>query len=73
MKAFGNHFRVQDRRTDHLLTYDSGVASVFDMPSENAKEVSINCENSKRHSEARLWSTSDTSYTYELRVAEKSR
>jgi hypothetical protein len=42
MKAFGNHFRVQDRRTDHLLTYDSGVASVFDVPSENAREVSIN-------------------------------
>jgi hypothetical protein len=42
MKAFGNHFRVQDRRTDHLLTYDSDVASIFDVPSENAREVSIN-------------------------------
>jgi hypothetical protein len=42
MKAFGNHFRVQDKRTDHLLTYDSGVALVFDVPSENKREVSIN-------------------------------
>jgi hypothetical protein len=29
MKAFANHFRVEDSTTAHLQTYDSGVASIF--------------------------------------------
>jgi hypothetical protein len=33
MKAYGNHFRVEDQQSRTLKTYDSGVASVFHMPS----------------------------------------
>jgi hypothetical protein len=33
--AFGNHFRVEDETTTQLLSYNSGVASIFNVPSEN--------------------------------------
>jgi hypothetical protein len=42
MKAFGNHFRVEDDASVRMLTYDSGVASVFQVPTEDATDVSIN-------------------------------
>jgi hypothetical protein len=32
MKAFGNHFRVLDDMTSRMQTYDSSIASVFDVP-----------------------------------------
>jgi hypothetical protein len=32
MKAFGNHFRVADESSTRMQTYDSGVASVFQVP-----------------------------------------
>lgn len=40
--AFGNHFRVEDLSTRHLLSYNSGVASVFQEVAENAEESSVN-------------------------------
>jgi hypothetical protein len=42
MKAYGNHFRIDDPTTAQLQTYDSGVASIFHVPTEDAWEVSIN-------------------------------
>jgi hypothetical protein len=30
MKAFGNHFRVEDDTSSRLQMYDSGVASLFE-------------------------------------------
>jgi hypothetical protein len=42
MKAYKNHFRVVELTTDWLQTYDSGVASIFHVPTEDAWEVSIN-------------------------------
>jgi hypothetical protein len=42
MKAFGNHFKVEDDASVHMLTYDSGVASVFQVPTEDATDVSVN-------------------------------
>jgi hypothetical protein len=42
MKAYGNHFRVDDPTIAQLQTYDSGVASIFHVPTEDAREVSIN-------------------------------
>jgi hypothetical protein len=42
MKAFENHFRVLDDTTNRMQTYDSGIASVFDVPTEDAQDVSIN-------------------------------
>jgi hypothetical protein len=42
MKAYGNHFRVDDPTITQLQTYDSGVASIFHVPTEDAREVSIN-------------------------------
>lgn len=40
IKAFGNHFRVQNNETDGLKTYDSGVATVADAPLLDARDVS---------------------------------
>jgi hypothetical protein len=42
MKAYGNHFKVDDPTTAQLQTYDSGVTSIFHVPTEDAREVSIN-------------------------------
>ena len=42
MKAFGNHFRVEDDTSRRLLTYDSGVASVFQVPVDDARDVAVN-------------------------------
>jgi hypothetical protein len=40
MKAFGNHFRVDDESSGRMQTYDSGVASVFE--TSDAQTVSVN-------------------------------
>ena len=40
--AFGNHFRVEDEHTTHLLSYNSGVASIFQQQSENGEESAVN-------------------------------
>jgi hypothetical protein len=42
MKAYRNHFRVDDPATARLQTYDAGVASIFHVPTENAEEISLN-------------------------------
>jgi hypothetical protein len=42
MKAYGNHFKVQDESSSRMQTYDSGVASIFDVPTEDARDVSVN-------------------------------
>jgi hypothetical protein len=42
MKAFGNHFRVEDTASTTMQTYDSGVASVFQVPIIDARDLSMN-------------------------------
>ena len=42
MKAFGNHFRVNNPITTCLQTYDIAVASIFHIPTEDARKLSIN-------------------------------
>jgi hypothetical protein len=42
MKAFGNHFRVDDEATSRMQTYDNGIAFVFAIPTEDARDVSVN-------------------------------
>jgi hypothetical protein len=42
MKAFANHFRVEDSASAYLRTYDSGVASIFQEPTADAAHVSMN-------------------------------
>ena len=43
MRAFGNHFRVEDSQSALLQTYDNGVASIFEIPtSDSQSEVSLN-------------------------------
>ena len=39
--AFGNHFRVDDSNITKLKSYNSGVASVFELPTENVGNESI--------------------------------
>ena len=40
--AFGNHLRVEDEQTMHLISYNSGIASVFQQQSENGEESTVN-------------------------------
>jgi hypothetical protein len=42
MKAFGNHFCVEDETSSRLQTYNSSVASVFHVPTEDARDVAVN-------------------------------
>ena len=43
MRAFGNHFRVEDSQSALMETYDSGVAVIFEMPTTDSQsEVSLN-------------------------------
>ena len=43
MRAFGNHFRVEDLQSALLQTYNSGIASVFEVSSVDSQyEVSLN-------------------------------
>jgi hypothetical protein len=42
MKVFGNHFRVGHPGSELLQTYDSGVVSVFEVPTTEANDVSVN-------------------------------
>ena len=41
INAFGNHFRVDDSGTTELKSYNSGVASVFELPTENVGNESV--------------------------------
>jgi hypothetical protein len=42
MKAYGNHFRVEDSKNNSMQTFDNGIASIFDMPTFDARDPS-NC------------------------------
>ena len=42
IKAFGNYFKVVDESSVRMQTYDSRVASGFQVPAENARSISIN-------------------------------
>ena len=42
MKAYGNHFRVEDPQSATLQTYDSGVASVFHMSTPESASATLN-------------------------------
>jgi hypothetical protein len=35
MKAFGNHSKVMDDTTNRMQTFDSGIASVFHVPTKD--------------------------------------
>jgi hypothetical protein len=42
MKAFRNHLRAENSATAQMQTYDSSVASVFQVPGADTTEVSLN-------------------------------
>ena len=42
MKAFGNHFQVDDAASTELQTYDSNIASIFEVPTANATKEFVN-------------------------------
>ncbi len=41
MTAFGNHFHVEDETSVRMVSYNNGVASVFELPSENEADATI--------------------------------
>jgi hypothetical protein len=42
MKTYGNHFRVEDLKSNSMQTFDNGIASIFDMPTFDVRDFS-NC------------------------------
>jgi len=42
MKSYGSHFRVDDEDTHNFQTYNLGVASVFSVPTVDARDISVN-------------------------------
>jgi hypothetical protein len=42
MKAFGNHFWMEDEASTLMLSYNSNVASVFQVSTTDARDVFIN-------------------------------
>jgi hypothetical protein len=42
MKAFGNHFQVDGKASACMQTYDCSVALVFQVPTADARDVSVN-------------------------------
>jgi len=42
MKAYENLFRVEDLKSNSMQTFDSGIASVFDMSTFDATDLSLN-------------------------------
>jgi len=42
MKAFGNHYQVEEESSVHMITYDNGVVFVFNVPITNARDVAMN-------------------------------
>ncbi len=42
MKAYGNHYRVEDSKNGLLQTYDSGITSMFDVPTHDGANVYVN-------------------------------
>jgi hypothetical protein len=42
MKAYMNHFRVEDLKNNSIQTFDSGITSIFDMPTLDAIDLSLN-------------------------------
>jgi hypothetical protein len=42
MRAFGNHFRIDDEAASRLQTYNSGIASIFNVPTKDTRDVFVN-------------------------------
>jgi len=42
MKLFGSHFKVDDGNTNKFATYNIYVASLFEVPTKDARDVSVN-------------------------------
>ncbi len=42
MKAYRNHFRVENSKSNSMQTFDSGIALIFDMPTLDARDLPLN-------------------------------
>jgi hypothetical protein len=42
MKAYEKQFRMEYLKNNSMQTFDSGIASIFDMSTFDAKDVSLN-------------------------------
>ncbi len=42
MKAYENHFKVEDSERNSMQTFDSGIASIFDMSILDVRDLSLN-------------------------------
>ena len=75
MCAFGNHFRVEDLQSALLQTYDSGIASIFEMPNVDSQfEVSLNYVRVlEGYNEVGLWSIAYSNNYFLMRMIEKGR
>ncbi len=42
MKAYKKHFKVEYLKNNSMQTFDSGIASIFDMSIFDANDISLN-------------------------------
>ncbi len=42
MKAYENHFKVEDLKSNSMQTFDNGNTSIFDMSTFDVKDLSLN-------------------------------
>jgi hypothetical protein len=56
MKAYDNHFKVEDLKSNSMQTFDNGIASVFDMLILDAKDLSLNFIEVLKDIQTWLWS-----------------
>ncbi len=42
IKAYDNHFKVEDSKSSSMQTFDCGIASIFDMLTLGVKDFSLN-------------------------------
>jgi len=43
IKVFGNYFQVEDETTSQLVSYNNGIASMFELPLQYSRDLSLNC------------------------------
>lgn len=42
MKAYENHFKVEDLKSNSMQTFENGIASIFDMLTLDVRDLSLN-------------------------------
>ncbi len=68
MKAYGNHFRVENPKNRQLQTFDNGIASMFEQQIVDARDQMFiqYVGGAKRHIEIILWPCAISYYNFQM-------